>query len=129
MPDLLELQRQKLGERLRQDLVCDTCGAPATVVHLLPWCVDTTEVALTGVCECRTEQVEEMPEDELEEEGPAEAPRSPKGLESGYFFDIREWAWEFSHEFGGSWSMRDQLSEKIRGERAIAMVDQRLKRS
>lgn len=129
MPDLLELQRQKLGESLRDDLACDTCGAPATVVHLLPWCVDTTEVALTGACECRTEQIEEMPEeDEFEEEGLVEAPRPPKQLESGYFFDIREWAWEFSHESGGGWSMRDQLSEKIRGEQAIAMVDQRLKR-
>jgi hypothetical protein len=129
VPDLLELQRQKLGESLRDDLVCDTCGVPATVVHLLPGCVDTTEVALTGVCECRTEQIEEMPEeDELDEEGLGEARRSPRQLESGYFFDIREWVWEFRHESGGSWSMRDQLSEKIRGEQAIAMVDQRLKR-
>lgn len=129
MPDLLELQRQKLGPPLRDDLTCDTCGVPATVVHLLPWCVDTTEVALTGACECRTEHLEEMQEeDELEDEGQAEPPRSPKHLESGYFFDINQWAWKFSHESGESWSMRDQLSEKIRGEQTIAMVDRRLKR-
>lgn len=97
------------------------------MVHLLPWCVDTEEVALTGACDCRTEQVEEAPEEVWEGEEIGDAPRLPQQLDCGYHFPIRDWTWEFSHESGGNWSMRDQLSEKIRGKRAIAMVDQRLK--
>jgi len=124
--DNFKLQQKKLGDRLRKDLTCDTCGAPATLVHLLPWCVDTEEVALTGDCECRTEQNEELPEEGPEGEEVIPARDLPKQLDVGYFFPIREWAWEFSHETGGAWSMRDQLSEKIHGERAITMVDQRL---
>jgi hypothetical protein len=125
--DVLELQRRKLGDQLRGDLTCDTCGVPATMVHLLPGCVDTEEVALTGACDCRTEQVEDAPEEVFEGEEIGDAPKLPQQLDCGYQFPIREWSWEFSHETGASWSMRDQLSEKIRGERAIAMVDQRLR--
>lgn len=124
--DELELQRRKLGDQLRKDLTCDTCGVPATLVHLLPWCVDTEEVALTGACDCRTEQVEGVSEEGFEGEEIGDAPRLPQQLACGYYFPIREWSWEFSHETGENWSMRDQLSEKIRGERAIVMVDQRL---
>lgn len=123
----LEIQKRKLGDQLREDLTCDTCGAPATLVHLLPGCVDPEEVALTGACTCRTEQLEEQLEEELEDEEVVEAPKSPEQMDSGYFFPIREWAWQFSHESKGDWTMRDQLSEKIRGEQAIAMVDQRLR--
>jgi hypothetical protein len=125
--DVLEIQKRKLGDRLRDDLTCDTCGAPATLVHLLPGCVDPEEVALTGPCTCRSEQVEEVLEEEFEGEEVVEAPKSPEQMDSGYFFPIHEWAWQFSHESKGDWTMRDQLSEKIRGERAVAMVDQRLR--
>ena len=126
--DDLGLQRKKLGDQLREGLTCDTCGVPATLVHLLPWCVDTVEVALTGSCDCRTEQVEEIAEEESESEEVADPPKSPSELNGGYYFPIRDWSWQFSNESGEDWSMRDQLSEKIRGEQAIAMVDQRLRR-
>jgi hypothetical protein len=126
--DESEIQRRKLGDQPREGLICDTCGAPATLVHLLPGCVDPVEVALTGACDCRSEQVDEIAEEEFEGDEVADTPKFPEQLGGGYFFPIREWAWQFSHESGGDWSMRDQLSEKIRGERAIAMVDQRLRR-
>jgi hypothetical protein len=78
--------------------------------------VDTTEVALTGVCECRTEQIDEMPEeDELEEERLVEA-RAPLSIGERLLLRHQPVGVEAQPEAGGSWSMRDQLSEKIRGE-------------
>jgi len=112
--DPLRAQREKLGDRLRQDLVCDTCGVPATHLHLLPWCVDTQEVALSGVCNCRTG-------DEREDDEEIEA----RHLDSGYHFPMIEWAWDFS-DSPKHWSMRDQLRTKHTGEKAIQMVDARL---
>ncbi len=125
--DQLEIQKSKLGDQLRGDLTCDSCGVPATTVHLLPGCVDPRQVALTGTCACRTEQIEEFEEEEIEGEEVGEFPKTPEQLDSGYFFPIHEWSWQFSHESGGGWTMRDQLSEKIRGEQAVAMVDRRLR--
>jgi hypothetical protein len=125
--DLLTAQREKLGAQLRDDLTCDTCGAPATMVHLLPWCVDTTEVALSGDCACRTEQAEDLPEEGPEGEEIVPPRKLPEQLDCGYHFRILEWTWDYSHESGEKWSMRDQVSEKIDGEQTVAMVDRRLK--
>ena len=122
--DAIDLQRANLGSRLRDDLACDTCGVPATMVHLLPWCEDTVEVALTGACDCRNE--DEREEEEEEEETAALEPRH---LSSGYFFLIHEWRWDFTSDpSSGRWSMRDQLRTKRDGDSAISKVDERLNR-
>ena len=115
----IDLQRANLGSRLRDDLVCDTCGVPATMVHLLPWCEGTEEVALTGECDCRRE---DEPEEVEEEET---AVLEPRHLPSGYFFFIHKWRWDFTSD-PGKWSMRDQVRTKRAGDSAISKVDERL---
>lgn len=99
-------------------LVCDTCGAPATIVHLLPWCVRTEVVALSGECDCRTDDLEDPEEQDADD---------PRYLPDGYWFPISDWSAEFTDNPSQRWSMRDQLRGKINGgEPAIRLVDAKL---
>lgn len=82
---------------------CDECGmAPASHVHILPWCDRAERVVLTGDCDCEPD---------------------------GYMFSIREWRIADAGQADSvdSWTLRDQVRSKgENGPLAVAMVDARL---
>lgn len=82
---------------------CDECGiAPASHVHILPWCDRAERVVLTGDCDCDPD---------------------------GYWFRIRDWGTADAGQADSpdAWTMRDQVRSKgENGSLAVAMVDARL---
>lgn len=85
------------------ELKCDYCGAPATIVHVLPWADETAErVELTGKCDCDPD---------------------------GYWFRLREWTdgppdWD---DPSRKYTKRRHLEDSKSGsERVLALVNERL---